>query len=232
MPSHLALIGARRSVSSMLQRRTLFLADLLMRQISLAAALAVIAALASPAPAQNALPKIIRGEIAGVDGANIAVQTREGETIRLHLKDGQTTSAIIPAELSDIKPGVFVGAAAMPAEGGALRAMEVHIFPEALRGSGEGFRQFDLAPGSRMTNANVSARVDSVSGPTLTLTYKGGEKTLIVDKETPIVTFAAGEASDIKPGASIDIFGASQTADGAFEAARIVIGRNGTKVPM
>ena len=83
-----------------------------------------------------------------------------------------------------------------------------------------------------MTNANVSSRVDAVSGPKLTLTYKGGEKTLIVDKDTPIVTFAPGEASDIKPGASIDVFGASQTADGALEAARIVIGRNGTKVPM
>jgi hypothetical protein len=110
--------------------------------------------------------------------------------------------------------------------------MEVHIFPEAARGQGEGFRQFDLAPGSTMTNANVSARVDSVSGPRLTLAYKGGEKTLVVDKETPIVTFAAGETSDLKTGASIDIFGATESAGGAFEAGRIVIGRNGTKVPM
>ena len=196
------------------------------------AVLAVSLSFPPLAAGQNAPAKIIRGEIAGVDGATIAIRTREGESIRLHLKDGQTTSAIIPAALSDIKPGVFVGAAALPAEDGALKALEVHIFPEALRGSGEGFRPFDLAPGSTMTNANVSSRVDAVSGPKLTLTYKGGEKTLIVDKDTPIVTFAPGEASDIKPGASIDVFGASQTADGALEAARIVIGRNGTKVPM
>ena len=157
---------------------------------------------------------------------------RAGETIRLHLKDGQTLFAIVPAELADIKPGVFVGSAAMPAEDGALRAIEVHIFPEAMRGTGEGFRPFDLASGSTMTNANVSSRVDAVSGPKLTLTYKGGEKTLIVDKETPIVAVAQGEASDIKPGASIGIFGASETENGAYEAGRIVIGRNGTKVPM
>jgi hypothetical protein len=209
-----------------------FLAEPFMRPICLAAALALVAAIASPAPAQNAPPKIIRGEIAAVDGANVAVRTRGGETIRLHLKDSQTPLAIVPAELSDIKPGVFVGAAAMPAEDGALRAIEVHIFPESMRGTGEGFRPFDLASGSTMTNANVSSRVDAVSGPKLTLTYKGGEKTLIVDKATPIVAVAPGEASDIKPGASIDIFGATQAADGAFEAGRIVIGRNGTKVPM
>ena len=202
-----------------------------MRLKCLAAVLAFSIAVPTLAVAQNA-PKIIRGEIASVDGSNIAVRTREGESIRLHLKDGQTTSAIIPAALSDIKPGVFVGAAALPAEDGALKALEVHIFPEAMRGTGEGFRQFDLAPGSSMTNANVSSRIDAVSGSKLTLTYKGGEKTLIVDGDTPVVTFAPGEASDVKAGASIDVFGATPTADGAFEAARIVIGRNGTKVPM
>ena len=203
-----------------------------MRRTSLAFALAFIPALASLAPAQNALPKIIRGEIVSIEGENFAVRTREGENIRLHLKNAQRIDAVIPADLSDIKPGVFVGAAAMPEEDGELRALELHIFPEAARGQGEGSRQFDLTPGSSMTNANVTARVNSVSGPKLTLTYRGGEKTLIVDKETPIVTFAPGGTSDIKPGASVDIFGAAQTADGVLEAGRIVIGRNGTKVPM
>jgi hypothetical protein len=108
----------------------------------------------------------------------------------------------------------------------------VHIFPEALRGSGEGFRAFDLAPGSTMTNANISAIVDTVSGPKLTLTYKGGEQTVMVDKSTPIVTFAPGVASDLAVGASIKLYGASVAADGAYEAARIQVGRNGTKVPM
>ncbi|WP_246731702.1 DUF5666 domain-containing protein [Methylocapsa sp. S129] len=199
--------------------------------VYLAAAMALIAANA-PAVAQTPRPGIIRGAIVSVDGANVIVKTRSGEAIALHLADQQRIDAVIPAQLSDIKPGVFVGAAAMPAADGTLAAMEVHIFPEAARGTGEGFRPFDLAPGSTMTNANITAAVDTVSGPKLTLTYKGGEQIVTVDKATPIVTFAPGELADLKPGASVDIFGSSQTANGAYEAKRIVVGRNGTKVPM
>jgi len=199
--------------------------------LSFSAALA-LAGLSAPAFAQTPLPRIIRGEIVSVDGANVAVRARDGAAVRLHLKDGQEITAVIPASLADVKPGVFVGAAAMPASDGTLAAMEVHIFPEAQRGSGEGFRPFDLAPGSSMTNANISARIDSVSGPKLTLTYKGGEQTITVDKSTPIVTFAQGEAADLKRGASVDIFRPTAGADGAVEAARILVGRDGTKVPM
>ena len=83
-----------------------------------------------------------------------------------------------------------------------------------------------------MTNANISSVVDGVSGPKLTLTYKGGEQTVTVDKATPIVTFAPGEPSDLVPGASIEIFGAAKTADGAYEAQRIAVGRGGLKIPM
>lgn len=194
---------------------------------ALALSLASAAALADAAP-----PRIIRGEIVNVDGANIAVKTRSGEALALHLKDGQTATAVVPAALSDIKPGVFVGTAAVPGKDGALTALEVHIFPEAQRGTGEGFRPFDLAPGSSMTNANISSAVNTVDGQKLTLTYKGGEQTVTIDKKTPIVTFAPGEPGDLKPGASIEIFGATKTADGALEAGRIVVGRNGTKVPM
>jgi hypothetical protein len=201
-----------------------------MRFAYLTAALALTAGVVS-ASAQSALPRIIRGEIVSVDGANVGVKTKSGESLSLRLKDGQGITAVIPAALSDIKPGVFVGAAAMPGKDGALSALEVHIFPESQRGSGEGFRPFDLAPGSSMTNANISAAVDTVDGQKLTLTYKGGEQTIVVGKTTPIVTFAAGAASDLKPGASLDIFGATKTAEGAIEATRIVIGR-GVKVPM
>jgi hypothetical protein len=186
----------------------------------------------APAFAQSPLPRIIRGAIVRVDGADVAVRTRAGESIRLHLKDGQEITAVVPASLADVKPGVFIGAAAMPAGDGTMAAMEVHIFPEAQRGSGEGFRPFDLAPGSTMTNANISARIDTVAGPKLTLTYKGGEQTITIDKATPIVTFAPGDAGDLKPGAEVDIFRPAAAADGAVEAARILVGRNGTRVPM
>jgi hypothetical protein len=182
--------------------------------------------------AQTPLPRIIRGAIVSVDGPNVVVRTRAGESVHLRLKDGQEITAVVPAALTDVKPGVFVGVAAMPAGDGALKAMEVHIFPEAQRGTGEGFRPFDLAPGSSMTNANISAMIDTVSGPKLTLTYKGGEQTIIVDKSTPIVTFAPGEAGDLKPGADIDLFRPTAASDGAVEAVRVLVGRNGTKVPM
>ena len=195
------------------------------------AALAVVC-LAAPVFAQTPLPRIIRGEIVSVDGANLAVRTRSGESVRVHVKDGQELIAVIPAALADVKAGVYVGVAAMPAGDGTLKAMEVHIFPETQRGSGEGFRPFDLSPGSSMTNANISARVDSASGPKLTLTYKGGEQTITVDDATPIVTFAQGETGDLKAGASVDIFRPTAAADGAVEAARILVGRNGTKVPI
>jgi hypothetical protein len=196
------------------------------------ACLTVALVVAGSALAQTPRPGIVRGAIVSVDGANLVVKTRAGEAINFHLKDQQRIDAVIPAQLSDIKPGVFVGAAAMPGADGTLTAMEVHIFPEAARGTGEGFRPFDLAPGSTMTNANISAMIDSVSGPKLTLTYKGGEQTVVVDKATPIVTFAPGETADLKPGASIDIFGATKLPDGAYEAGRLVVGRDGTKVPM
>src|SRR5579872_2196692 len=182
-----------------------------------AAALAVFA-FASFAHAQGVR---LRGTIESVNGETMVVHTRQGETANVHLKAGAPIGALVKAQLSDIKPGLFIGAAAMPGEGDTLKAMEVHIFPETMRGTGEGFRPFDLAPGSSMTNANISSVVDGVSGPKLTLTYKGGEQTVTVDKATPIVTFAPGEPSDLVPGASIEIFGAAKTADGAYEAQRI-----------
>jgi hypothetical protein len=182
--------------------------------------------------AEDALPRIIRGAIVSVDGSDLGVKTKSGESLKLHLKEGQSITAVIPAALADIKPGLFVGAAAAPGKDGALMALEVHIFPEALRGSGEGFRPFDLAPGSSMTNGNISAAVETVDGPKLTVTYKGGQRVILVGKSTPIVTFAPGEPSDLKPGASLDIFGAVKTGDGAIESPRVVVGRNGVKVPM
>src|ERR1700732_1251953 len=118
-----------------------------MRAAYLAVALALTAGAVS-AFAQSALPRIIRGEIVSVDGAHVGVKTKSGESLDLHLKDGQNLTAVIPAALSDIKRGVVVGSAAAPGKDGALTAMEVHIFPEAQRGAGEGFRPFDLAPGA------------------------------------------------------------------------------------
>jgi hypothetical protein len=193
-----------------------------------AAALALVA-FTSLAEAQGVR---LRGTIESVNGETLVVHTREGETANVHLKAGALIGALVKAQLSDIKPGLFIGAAAMPGEGDTLKAMEVHIFPESMRGTGEGFRPFDLAPGSSMTNGNISAAVDTVDGPKLTVTYKGGEQTIVVDKATPIVTMTAGGIDDLTPGAGVIVFASAKGADGTYEALRLIVGRDGVKPPM
>jgi hypothetical protein len=189
----------------------------------------VLLAVTSLAQAQGVR---LRGAVESVNGETLVIHTRDGETANVHLKSATPIGALIKAQLSDVKPGLFIGAAALPGPDGALRAMEVHIFPEAMRGYGEGFRPFDLAPSSSMTNGNISAAVDSIDGPKLTVTYKGGEQTIVVDKATPIVMLTAGSPEDVKPGAGIIVFAAAKGADGTYEASRLIVGRDGVKPPM
>ena len=114
----------------------------------------------------------------------------------------------------------------MPGEDGALKALEVHIFPELMRGAGEGFRPFDLAPGSTMTNGAVNARVEQVNGPQIVVAYKGGEQTIAVDKSTPIVAIEPGGLGDLMAGAAIVARGGAGEG-GAYEARRVVVGVGG-----
>jgi Domain of unknown function (DUF5666) len=197
----------------------------------LAAALALALA---PALAQNA-PQVARVratiETVSADGASLAVRTRAGEAGTVRLTPKTLLVLVVPAALADVKPGAFIGVAALPGENGELKAMEVHIFPEAMRGTGEGFRPFDLAPGSSMTNGNIQARVDAASGPKLTVTYKGGEQTIVVDPKTPIVTFAPAAQADLKPGAAIIARGPRQE-DGAIDATVVQVGKDGLVPPM
>lgn len=201
-----------------------------MKRFALAAALLIAAA---PAFAQSGAPATLRATVESVapDGESLAIRTREGkpETVRLNNKTGVTLVA--PASLAEVKPGAFIGVAALPGEGDELKAIEVHVFPEAMRGTGEGFRPFDLAPGSTMTNGSVKARVDSVAGSKLTVTYNGGQQTIVVDPKAPVVGFAPGSRSDLKPGAHIIARG-TRGSDGAIEAARILVGKDGLTPPM
>ena len=189
---------------------------------------------AGVASAEYAPPVTIRATIQTVspDSLTLNVRTREGEDRIVRLKDPLTVNAAVPASLADIKPGLFIGATAMPGPDGTLKAAEVHIFPEAMRGAGEGFRPFDFAPQSTMTNGVIAAKVDSAEGPKLTVAYKGGEQTILVDPAMPIITFAPGALSDLKPGASIGVRGAIKAAYGASEATRILVGKDGMKLPM
>ncbi len=203
-----------------------------MASFRLALATALVLAFA-PAFAQNAPIVSARATIKTIsaDGAALSVRTRAGEDQTVHLNPKTRFVLVVPATLADVKPGTFIGVAALPGEGSELKAMEVHIFPEAMRGTGEGFRPFDLAPKSSMTNGNISARVDATTGPKLTVTYKGGEQTIVIDPKTPIVALAPGARTDLKPGAAIIARGPKQ-GDGSINAAFVLVGKDGLVPPM
>ena len=197
------------------------------------ALVASIALCATPVFAQNPTSTSLRGTIESVanDGTSMTAHTRAGEERTLRLTPKTRFTFVVPATLADVKPGAFIGVAALPGEGGELKAMEVHVFPEAMRGTGEGFRPYDLAPGSSMTNGDVAARVNGVDGPKLTVTYKGGRQTIVVDPKTPIVAFEPATRSDLKSGAAILARGPKED-DGSIDARFVLIGKDGLVPPL
>jgi len=194
---------------------------------------AAIAFSAAPVLAQNSPAASVRGSIESVadGGTSVKARTRAGEEQTLRIGPKTRFIFAVPATLADVKPGAFIGVAALPGDGGELKAMEVHVFPEAMRGTGEGFRPYDLAPGSSMTNGNVDARVNGVDGPRLTVTYKGGQQTIVVGPKAPIVAFEPATQSDLKAGAAILARGAKQD-DGSIDARFVLIGKDGLVPPL
>ncbi len=191
-------------------------------------------ALATSVLATSALAQTttrLRGTIASLDGSTLMVKSREGETLTIKLADNVGVAAVIKASLADIKPGVYIGTAAVPQAGGTQKALEVLIFPEAMRGAGEGHRAWDLLPESTMTNATIAETVESVEGPLMTLKYKDGEKKISIPKDAPIVTFAPATKADLKVGEGVFI-SAEKQADGTYSAARVTVGRDGVAPPM
>jgi hypothetical protein len=202
-----------------------------MRKIASVSALLVVA-FVTTASAQQPPTVRIRGTIEAVDGATLSIKSRDGSDVKVNITDNIAVTGVTKASLSDIKEGSYIGVSAMPEPDGTQKAVAVHIFPEALRGTGEGFRPWDLRPNSTMTNATVAQTVAGVDGQTIMVKYKDGEKKVVVPPETPIVAFAPGDKSEIKPGAKIIIFGATKKEDGTLETGRIAIGRDGIAPPM
>jgi hypothetical protein len=190
----------------------------------------IAATLAAPALAQETMR--VRGAIERIDGSTLYVKTRDGADLKIALADKPVFTAIIPATLADLTPGTYVGSAAMPGPDGSLSAVEVHIFPEAMRGTGEGYRPWDGGAQATMTNANVETAVAGVDGQTLTLKYKDGEKKLLVTPQTAIVSFAPGDRAEVKAGTKIFIAAAQKQPDGSLQATRISYGRDGLTPPM
>jgi hypothetical protein len=197
----------------------------------IAALLAAPLLWAELAAAQDPPPVRIRGTIERVDGATCIIKARDGAELKLTVADNAQIAGIIKASLSDVKQNSFVGVTAMPQPDGSLSAVEVHIFPESMRGTGEGHYPWDLRPQSTMTNANVEQVVSAVDGRTLTLKYKDGEKKITVPANAPIVTYVPGDKSDIKPGARVFIVAVKQ-ADGTLQGRAWRIGRDGVTPPM
>jgi hypothetical protein len=198
---------------------------------SLAAAGLALAFSASMAWAQNP-PVRVRGTIDKVDGDTLMVKSRDGTELTVTLAPNATVAAIVKASLADIKQGGYVGVTGMPQPDGTQRAIEVHIFPEAMRGTGEGHRPWDLQPQSTMTNANIEQSVTGVDGQTLTLKYKDGETKVVVPPNAEVVTYAPGDRGDLKPGVKIFVAFATKQPDGSLQAARINYGKDGLTPPM
>jgi hypothetical protein len=176
-------------------------------------------------------PSRVRGAIESVDGDVLSVKSRSGEDVKLRMTGDVRVVGIIKISLSDIKLGSFVGTTTVPGPDGRQNAVEVHVFPEDMRGTGEGSRPYDLRPNSTMTNATVAETVAGNDGQTLMIKYKDGEKKVVVGPDTPVVTYVPADKSDLKRGAKIIAF-VKQLPDGSFETNRISVGRDGLTPPM
>jgi hypothetical protein len=187
----------------------------------------VLGAIAQQPPA----PTRVRGTIEGVDGDVLMVKSRGGEDVKLHMTADMKVVGIVKISLADIKLGSFIGTTTVPGADGQQNAVEVHVFPEDMRGTGEGSRPYDLKPNSTMTNATVAEQVAGNDGQTLMIKYKDGEKKVTVGPDTPVVTYVPGEKADLKAGAKIIAF-IKQLPDGSYETNRISVGRDGLTPPM
>jgi hypothetical protein len=187
--------------------------------------------IATPALAQTPTPVRIRGAIQSVDANSMLVKSREGATLKIALADNLGVNAVVPIALNAVDSGKFIGAAAMKMPDGTMRALEVLVFPEAMRGTGEGHFPWDLQPESTMTNATVAAVVSASAGRELTVTYQGESLKMLVPVDVPVVTFEPSDRSLLKPGAHVFLT-AQRAADGSLSAARVAVGKDGLIPPM
>jgi hypothetical protein len=166
----------------------------------------------------------VRATIESVDGQVLTAKSRDGTVMKIKLADNAPVNEVVKIPLSDIKQNSFIAVTAMPQPDGSQKATAIIIFPEAMRGVGEGHRPWDFVPSSTMTNATVDSTVTSVDGQKLVVKYKDGEKTIIVPPNSEIATYAKKSLADLKPGEKIFIAGAKKLPDGTLEAANVSFG--------
>src|SRR5437660_9907055 len=195
-------------------------------------AVAMVAASSLYAIAQQSpSPSRVRGTVESVDGDVLAVECWGGEDVKLHMNGDLRVVGITRISLSDIKVGSFIGTTTVPGPDGSQNAVEVHVFPENMRGTGEGSRPYDLRPNSTMTNATVAESVVGNDGHTLLVKYKDGEKKVVVPPDTPIVTFVAGDKRSEERRVGKECC-SKKLPEGSFEDNRINVGIKGLSPPM
>jgi hypothetical protein len=197
----------------------------MIKTIQMALAGAVVAASCAAATAQTVR---VRGTIEKADGNVLSLKSSDGAELKLTLTENAMIIAVVKASMADIKEGTFLGSAAMPQPDGSQKALEVHIFPEQMRGTGEGHRPYAPVPNSTMTNGAASgAMVAGVDGSTIMLKYKDGEKKIVVPQNAPVLRYEVGGKGDLKAGARFTVLAATRKPDGTLEANRINVGRDG-----
>jgi hypothetical protein len=201
-----------------------------MRQTILAAAALAVVAMISSAAAQQQTMRV-RGTVEKLDGNMLMVKSRDGAELHITLTDNVNVVGVEKAALSDITVGSYIGSAAMPQPDGSQKALEVHIFPESMRGTGEGHRPYAPVPQSTMTNGTVGNAVTSVDGHAINIKYRDGEKKIVVPPGVPVVRYVIGTKADLKPGAHFTIISATKKPDGTLETARVNVGRDGVVPP-
>ena len=187
---------------------------------------------ASMLPQSTALaqaPQVVRvrATIESVNGSTLTAKSRDGAELKIKLADNAPVNEVVKASLGDVKPNSYIAVTGLPQPDGAQKAVALYIFPEAQRGLAEGFRAWDFAPNSTMTNATVDNQVASVDGPVLTLKYKDGQQKVLLTPTTEITTVVKKSAADLKPGQKIFIPGAKKLDDGSLEAPNVAFGDYG-----
>ena len=186
---------------------------------------AIVSVAAMPAAFAQA-PKPVRGTIEKIDGSVVSIKEKDGAVVPVKLTDNAHVFGVVPATVADIKTGDYIGVGAMPQPDGSQKAIQVTIFAESQRGTGEGFRPWDR-PGSTMTNGTAGSPVSSVNGQVVTVKYKGGEQKIVIGPDAKIRMYVAGSKDELKPGTKIAIYNPKTEPDGSLQVARINVGLGG-----
>ena len=176
-------------------------------------------------------PTRVRGTIESATPQMLIVKSRDGQKLEINLNENLTVAAVKTVDLASIGPGNYVGIATRTGTGGILVALEVLLFPEAMRGAGEGHYAWDLEPGSMMTNGTVNGAVAATNGRELKIAFKGDNNTIVVPPDVPVVTFTPADRSDLKPGARV-FLSATKNAQGQLAAGRVTVEKDGVAPPM